>query len=158
MIVDDPGSAPQTLTVTAVTQGAHGSVTLNGNGTVTYLPNNGFAGTDTFTYTVSDGHGGTANGTVTVTIKAPVALSPSSLPNGNINVGYNQSVIASGGTAPYQYSVSSGSLPGGMALHSTTGVIDGVPTQSGTFTFTIQARDSSSPVLTGSRSYTVVIP
>lgn len=58
------------LTVSAVTQGAHGTV-VNGTTNVTYQPANGYSGTDSFTYTVSDGNGGTAVGTVNVTVNTP---------------------------------------------------------------------------------------
>ena len=44
----------ETLTVTAVTQPANGTVTLVGGG-VSYTPDPDFFGTDTFTYTISDG-------------------------------------------------------------------------------------------------------
>jgi hypothetical protein len=54
-----------TLTVSAVTQGSHGSVTNNGS-SVSYTPNSNFFGTDTFTYTISDGNGGTDTATVNV--------------------------------------------------------------------------------------------
>ncbi|MDY7228677.1 Ig-like domain-containing protein [Hyalangium rubrum] len=57
----------ETLTVTAVTQPANGTVTLTG-GLVRFTPNTGFTGSTTFTYTISDGNGGTATATVTVTI------------------------------------------------------------------------------------------
>ncbi len=57
----------ETLTVTAVTQPANGSVTLSG-GVVRYTPAANFNGTTTFTYTVSDGNGGTDTATVTVTV------------------------------------------------------------------------------------------
>ena len=64
-----------TKTVTAVTQGANGSVAITNLGAdVTYTPNADFNGTDTFTYTV--GNGGpdeTATVTVTVTAAADVA-------------------------------------------------------------------------------------
>jgi hypothetical protein len=57
------------LTVTDVTQGANGSVSIALNGSdVTYTPNVGFSGTDSFTYIVSDGHGGTATASVLVTV------------------------------------------------------------------------------------------
>ncbi|SLN24684.1 Hemolysin, chromosomal [Falsiruegeria litorea R37] len=55
------------LTVTSVTDGAHGTVTLNDNGTVRYAPAADFYGTDSFTYTVSDGQT-TVTETVTVTV------------------------------------------------------------------------------------------
>ena len=57
----------ETLTVTAVTQPANGTVTLAG-GVVSFTPAANFNGTTSFTYTVSDGSGGTATATVTVTV------------------------------------------------------------------------------------------
>jgi hypothetical protein len=72
--------------VSAVTQGAHGSVTNNGT-SVSYTPNSNFFGTDTFTYTISDGHGGTDTATVNVTITnvndAPVATNDNYVTNSN---------------------------------------------------------------------------
>jgi Bacterial Ig domain/SdrD B-like domain len=59
------------LTLTAVTQGAHGSVAINGDGTVTYTPAGDFTGTDAFTYTVTDANTRTATGTITVTVGTP---------------------------------------------------------------------------------------
>jgi len=57
------------FTITAVTQGAHGSVQIAANGTaVTYTPAAGFSGADSFTYTVSDGYGGRATAPVGVTV------------------------------------------------------------------------------------------
>jgi len=57
------------LTVTAVTQGTHGSVQIAANGTdVTYTPNAGFSGTDSFTYTVRDQSVGTATASVLVMV------------------------------------------------------------------------------------------
>jgi len=58
------------LTIIDATQGSNGSVTINSDGTLAYMPNRNFCGTDTFTYTISDGNGGTASAIVTVTIEA----------------------------------------------------------------------------------------
>lgn len=56
---------------------AHGALTINNNGTFTYVPNQNYHGTDSFQYTVSDGNGGTSSATVTITVisvnDAPVA-------------------------------------------------------------------------------------
>ena len=60
---------------------AHGTVTINAGGTVTYSPAANYNGPDSFSYTVSDGHGGTATAAVSVTVtnvnNAPVAVNDS---------------------------------------------------------------------------------
>ena len=56
------------LTVTAVTQGAHGAVVINPDKTVKYTPAANYNGPDAFTYTISDGNGGTATATVTINV------------------------------------------------------------------------------------------
>ncbi|MEX0368726.1 MAG: Ig-like domain-containing protein, partial [Ruegeria sp.] len=54
---DTDVDASDVLTVTGVTDGANGLVTINADGTVRYVPNANFNGNDSFTYTVTDGHG-----------------------------------------------------------------------------------------------------
>jgi len=58
-----------TVTVSAFSQGSHGTVTtVMGGFGLAYAPASGFTGTDTFTYTLDDGHGGTATATITITV------------------------------------------------------------------------------------------
>ncbi len=66
--------ADGTRAVTAISQGAHGSVAFQPDGTLTYTPDADFAGTDRFTYTVTAG-GTTETATVTVTVR-PVNDAP----------------------------------------------------------------------------------
>jgi len=54
---------------------ANGTLTANGGGSFTYVPDSGYVGSESFTYVVSDGNGGTANGTVTITV-TPVQHDP----------------------------------------------------------------------------------
>jgi hypothetical protein len=84
---DEPGQAyvldndtdleGDALTLTASTNGAHGTVSCTAEGTCTYTPAANYAGPDSFTYTVSDGNGGTDTGSVSLTVTpendAPVA-------------------------------------------------------------------------------------
>jgi len=63
---NDSDANGDTLTITAVTQGAHGSVVNNGT-SVSYSPASNFFGTDSFTYTISDGHA-TDTATVSMTV------------------------------------------------------------------------------------------
>ena len=77
-----------TLTVTAATQGTHGTVAITGGGMgVSYTPAANFFGSDSFTYTVNDGQGGSDTATVNVTITnvndAPVATGESYVTNSN---------------------------------------------------------------------------
>ena len=67
---NDTDGDGDTVSITDFTQGTHGTVVNNGDGTFTYTPNEGYNGTDTFTYTVDDGNGGTDTATVTVTVDA----------------------------------------------------------------------------------------
>src|SRR6056297_1844695 len=62
---DVDGDTPSVLDAT---DGANGTTAVNGDGTITYTPNDDFSGTDTFTYTITDGNGGTDTGTVTVNV------------------------------------------------------------------------------------------
>jgi N-acetylneuraminic acid mutarotase len=62
----DPDGDP--LTVMLAAGPGNGSVTVNVDGSFTYMPDSGFVGADTFTYTVDDGRGGSATATVTITI------------------------------------------------------------------------------------------
>jgi hypothetical protein len=64
---NDPNGA--SFSVTGVTNGAHGTVLNNGDGTVTYTPAGGYNGSDSFTYTITNSpYGLTDTATVNVTI------------------------------------------------------------------------------------------
>jgi hypothetical protein len=71
----------------------------------------------------------------------PVCITTNTLPDGTVSVPYSATLVSVGGTAPYTYSLVSGSLPPGLTL-SPSGMITGTPTSSGTFTFTIKVTDS----------------
>jgi len=58
------------LTVDSATDPANGNVVVNGNNTITYMPDSDFNGADSFTYTVSDGNGGNNTALVSITVNA----------------------------------------------------------------------------------------
>lgn len=68
VLANDTDPDGDTLTISSFTQGASGSVTNNGDGTLTYTPNAGFSGADSFSYSIGDGHGGADSATVNVTV------------------------------------------------------------------------------------------
>jgi hypothetical protein len=70
--IEDVAFDPSGDTVTAisVTQGAHGTVVINLDGTLTYTPDTDYEGTDEFTYTVEDSNSNTATGTISVRVGA----------------------------------------------------------------------------------------
>ena len=78
VLANDSDPDLDVLQVESVTQGTHGAVAINGNGTVTYTPQANYFGSDSFTYTVTDGRGGIDTASVLVTITAvndaPVAV------------------------------------------------------------------------------------
>ncbi|MCS6885311.1 MAG: putative Ig domain-containing protein, partial [Blastocatellia bacterium] len=138
------GSLPPGLTLS----------TLNSVATLSGTPTT--AGTYNFTITAADVNNCQSSQTYTVTITGcpTITLSPTTLPNGTVGTPYSQSVSASGGNAPYTFS-SSGTLPPGITLNTSTGAISGIPTAAGSYTFTITATDVFG--CTGSRTYTVTV-
>ena len=117
------------------------------------------AGSYDWTITVTDSFGDT--GTISCHNDVP-PLVISSCPVGGLtqDTPYTYTMTATGGTAPYMWSVISGALPDGLTLHSSTGVIDGTPTTPGDFTETIQVTDANgiTATITCSQSVTALGP
>jgi len=149
------GTAPYTF---AVTSGAlpTGLLLNAATGAITGTPTT--AGTFNFTITASDLNGCPGSRAYTIVIAAAacpvITLSPNTLPPGVTGFPYNQTITASGGTPPYTFSITSGSLPNGLSL-STTGAITGTPITPGLFSFTVRAADNNG--CPGSLAYTILI-
>jgi hypothetical protein len=111
-------------------------------------------GTSSFTITVTDAVGGTAAQGYTVQINAPLAITTSSLPGGFHGFFYSQKIATSGGTPALHFFISSGSLPPGLSLNFSTGVLSGTP-RTGRFTFTIEVTDAGGGLVM--KSYTITI-
>jgi hypothetical protein len=139
----------------AVTQGQLPPGLSLTNGVLSGTPT--AAGAFTFTVTASGwgGCNGTRTYTLVVTATCPaITLNPASLPGGTVGSSYNQSLSATGGSGPYTYAVTGGALPGGLTLNA-AGSLSGMPTQSGTYSFTATVTGAGGCM--GSRSYTLTI-
>ena len=75
-----------------------------------------------------------------------LAVTTTSLPHDTVGARYSATLTASGGNPPYKWSVLSGSgtLPAGLKLKASTGVISGKPTSSAPSTFTVVVTDAKS--------------
>ena len=92
-----------------------------------------------------------------ITVNAALTLAPATLPAAVAGTPDKAQITATGGTAPYQFSITSGALPPRLSLNPATGVISGTPTTAGSYQFTITATDSSASHRTGARAYTLQI-
>jgi FG-GAP-like repeat/Putative Ig domain/Bacterial Ig-like domain (group 3) len=102
-------------------------------------------------------YGASTSSTVALLAGTPaISVSPVTLPMGMVRSAYSQTLTATGGTGPYRYSVTAGTLPQGLSLGA-SGVLAGTPALSGTYLFTITATDSSTTPNTTSVAYALVI-
>ncbi|MGH9844572.1 MAG: Ig domain-containing protein, partial [Blastocatellia bacterium] len=147
------GTSPYSFTISAGL--LPGGLTLSSAGVLSGTPT--AFGTFNFTVKATDSNGCMGTRAYTLVINPPcpaITVNPSSLPNGVVGVGYNQTVSATGGTPPYTFTIISGGLPAGLTL-SPAGVISGTPSSGGTFGFTIKATDANGCM--GTRGYSVTI-
>ena len=152
------GAAPYKFSVTAGTLPA--GLSLNAStGAVTGTPS--VPGFFSFTIGVSDSSSPTQTAIQNVngfTIDpAVLTILTTTLPNGSVGLPYSGTPIAAGGTPPYSWSLSAGSLPTGLSLSAATGAITGTPASSGAFSFTLEAKDSSPTPQVADQSFTGTI-
>jgi hypothetical protein len=103
-----------------------------------YLTFSSPAGSETVTYSIS-----------------PLMITTTSLPNGIVGTYYSAPLEATGGVKPYSWSII-GSLPGGLNLNSSTGVISGTPITAGTSNFTAQVKDLNLSTASKALSITII--
>ena len=116
---DAASSVGLPLTFAKASDPAHGSVTLNADGSYTYTPAANFTGADSFTYTVSDGHGGSATATVTITVAdvAPTATGDTAATTANHAVsGSLAGDAASSAGLPLTFAKATGPAHGTLTL------------------------------------------
>ena len=122
-------------------------------GTISGAPQS--AGAFLSAVTLTDAAAKTAAASLTVTVADPLAVTTASLPQAAIGQPYAASLQASGGLPPYAWSLSSGSLPGGLALDPTSGALSGTPTSGASSACTFAVADSAGQ--SASASLTLVV-
>jgi hypothetical protein len=98
-----------------------------------------------FTIRVTDATAATATRAFSVAVVNlnPTITTTSPLPTGQVGVAYSRTLNATGGTPAYTWSIVSGSLPAGLSLAPSTGVISGTPTLATTNTIVFRVTDSA---------------
>jgi hypothetical protein len=133
------GTGPFTWSITRGTLPA-GLTLVPATGLITGIPSLQASARDHFTVRVSDSERPAETATAKLSIQtrlpAPLKLSPTFLPPATMDAHYSQKLAPTGGTAPYTWSIASGTLPAGLTLHPGTGVISGSPRAGGVFRFT----------------------
>jgi len=148
------GSPPYTWSLAS---GNSGGLTIDPtSGVLSGTPQT--AGTFTFVVKVTDSTGAstTQSFSLTVTPPALIITAGAPLPAGTAGVAYDQkfSVVASGGTPPYTWSLLNGAVPG-LVFNASTVELSGTPASSGSFSLTLQVADSAG--LTSTRTFSLTI-
>jgi hypothetical protein len=113
------------------------------------------------TFKVTDSASPAQNTTATFSLTiapATLTISTTSLPNGQAGVAYSQTLAATGGTGAFTWQLTAGTLPAGLTLTASSGLISGTPTLPVTATpLTFKVTDSGSPVQTATANPTLTI-
>jgi hypothetical protein len=116
-------------------------------------------GTASFTVTVVDSSTPPQSDSqaFTIDIVNPLLITTVALPDATVGTAYSRAITATGGTGPYTFTISAGSLPAGLSI-SAAGMITGTATVTATNqTFTVRVADSSSPQLTDTQDLAIVV-
>jgi hypothetical protein len=87
----------------------------------------------------------------------PLDVKSAGLPPATAGVSYSAKLAASGGIAPYTWSVTQGALPAGLTLVPATGLIAGIPAPGSTASFAVQASDSENPPASASANLSITV-
>ncbi|TAG06387.1 MAG: choice-of-anchor D domain-containing protein, partial [Cytophagia bacterium] len=153
-VVATGGAAPYTYTVTSGTSLPLG-LTLSPAGVISGTPTT--IGTLNVNITATDANGCNGSTFYLITVNAActaITITPTTLNAGIIGTFYNQTLTSTGGTAPYSYTVTTGTLPTGLTLDA-SGSITGTTTAIGSSTFSVRVVDAIGCI--GTANYTVVV-
>jgi hypothetical protein len=139
------GNAAGTWSVTTGTLPA-GLTLAAATGVISGTPTT--AGTSAFTVQFKNAANATATKQLSIVVTGtPPVISTTTLPKGKVNVAYT-ATLTTAGNVPGTWSIATGTLPAGLTLAPTTGVISGTPTVKGTSSFTVKFVDAQGVVVT----------
>src|SRR6185369_16474392 len=92
-------------------------------------------GTFNFTASVTDSNGASVQRALSIRVVSGINVSSCSATTAEVGSVFNSPVLASGGSPPYAWSISAGSLPPGLTLDPVMGNIFGTPSQAGSVQF-----------------------
>ena len=148
----EEGNAPYSYSLS--TGSLPGGLSLSSSGLIDGSPTT--AGASSFTVLITDANGLTGTKAFDLTITTtPQITTDSLLPLAVAGVAYTQTFAATGGTTPYTWSVSAGTLPTGLSLSSSTGELSGTPTSAGESNFTLEVEDANGFTTTKAFSVTL---
>jgi len=90
-------------------------------------------------------------------VEYPLQITTTYLDTGRVDVAYRDTLEAMGGISPFSWEIISGSLPTGLEVLSSTGIIRGIPGQAGDFQFAVKVTDSDNPAKSDSANYHLMI-
>jgi uncharacterized repeat protein (TIGR03803 family) len=114
----------------------------------------------TFTVQVKDSENtaATLSGQVSLSVVPPMlAITTATLPAALVGTNYSLAIATTGGTAPFAWTVSSGTLPRGVNLNAAAGTFSGTPLQYGSGVIVVKVTDASTPQMTDSATYTLAV-
>jgi hypothetical protein len=103
---------------------------------------------------VADFAGRNTTASFTITVTAALTITTATLPNGTVGTAYSQTLAAAGGNGTLTWSISTGTLPGGITLNASAGSLGGTPTAPGAFTFTVSVTGGGQ---TAAKSFTITV-
>ncbi|MGE0407326.1 MAG: putative Ig domain-containing protein, partial [Candidatus Korobacteraceae bacterium] len=94
--------------------------------------------------------------TTTTTPSSPLVITTASLSPAVVGTSYTATMSATGGVPAYSWSLESGFFPTGMML-SPSGVVSGLPSQPGTFSFTVRVSDAASSAQSATKAFSMTV-
>ena len=162
VLANDTEVDNELITISEITQGKGGSVTINNDGMLTYTPKANFSGTDTFTYTVTDRAGEKDTAKVTVEVSGandPPVITSKPVDEAMVDVVYSYNVRATDPDKEDTLTYSLIAQPAGMRIDSLTGFIQWKPNenQQATHNVVIKVVDSNSVPASDTQEFTVSV-